>query len=80
MLQISAREDYVCPIFSDEIRIVDAVHPLLEGNVRNTIAVPNNIVRNFHKIHLQKIQIAIFISDCNVRLQFFHNNGTEYEW
>lgn len=43
--QISARDDYVCPAFTNEIRIVDAVHPLLEGNVRNTMAVPNNIVR-----------------------------------
>lgn len=45
--QISARDDYVCPTFSNEIRIVDAVHPLLEGNVRNTMAVPNNIVGIF---------------------------------
>lgn len=47
MEQISARDDYVCPAFTNEIRIVDAVHPLLEGNVRNTMAVPNNIVCKF---------------------------------
>lgn len=46
-LQISARNDYVCPTFTDEMRIVDAFHPLLEGNVRNTAVVPNNIVSDF---------------------------------
>lgn len=41
----SANENYVCPSFGDEMRIIDAVHPLLEQNIHRTVAIPNNVVR-----------------------------------
>lgn len=41
----SANENYVCPTFGDEMRIIDAVHPLLEQNIHRTVAIPNNVVR-----------------------------------
>lgn len=41
---MSSFDGYVCPEFGEEIRIVNGIHPLLERNVRNDCAVPNNIV------------------------------------
>ncbi|XP_031634258.1 mutS protein homolog 4-like [Contarinia nasturtii] len=40
----SANNNFVRPTFSDEMRIVDAIHPLLEKNIHRTIATPNNII------------------------------------
>lgn len=75
----------MCPTFTDEIRIVDAIHPLLEKNVRNAIAVPNNVVSvdNFFLLKHQFASLKGIFSlfcflDCNTRLQFLHYNGTEY--
>lgn len=41
---MSASEGFVCPIFGDEMRVVDAVHPLLDQNVHRTVPTPNNVV------------------------------------
>lgn len=41
---MSNNECFVCPTFGDEMRIVDAVHPLLEQSIHQTVPTPNNIV------------------------------------
>ncbi|XP_055320057.1 mutS protein homolog 4-like [Sitodiplosis mosellana] len=41
---VSANEGFVCPTFGDEMRVVDAVHPLLELNIHRTATTPNNII------------------------------------
>lgn len=43
-MQVSANQGFVCPTFGDEMRIVNAVHPLIEQNIHRTVPTPNNIV------------------------------------
>lgn len=87
--QISGNDGYVRPVFGDEMRIVDAIHPLLDQNIHQTVPVPNSIVNYFGiLIILGKIfdyftiitnNFNIFIgisnkiSDSNTWLQFFHH-------
>lgn len=41
---VSSFGGFVRPQFGDEMRLVDGIHPLLDRNVLNTVAVPNNVV------------------------------------
>lgn len=87
--QVSAREDFVCPIFGDEMRVVDAVHPLLDQNVHRTVPTPNNIVSkirlNWTLDDLLSILNDLVIDfiyvhvDCDSRIQFLHDYWAEYE-
>lgn len=46
LAKISKCENYCCPTFADGIRIVDAIHPLIEHNTLKKQCVPNNVVNN----------------------------------
>lgn len=41
---ISKQENYCCPTFGDEMRIIDAIHPFLEHNQSKSSCVSNNVV------------------------------------
>lgn len=43
-MKVSMTGGYVCPKFSNETRIVDGLHPLLEFNIEHKLGIPNNAV------------------------------------
>lgn len=69
---MSSFDGYVCPEFGEEIRIVNGIHPLLERNVRNDFAVPNNIV-NFiiEKNYILFMYLVYYVIQLNIFFFFF---------
>lgn len=44
LANVSMNDNYCCPTFGDDLRITDAVNPLLEHSWKKTNPVPNNII------------------------------------
>lgn len=44
LAQVSAIDGFVRPRFGDEMRVVSAIHPLIERNIERTVAIANNII------------------------------------
>lgn len=66
---VSKAEGYCCPMFGDELRIVDAVHPFLGYSQTKPVCVPNNVVRILPK---QNNNYFIVIKYLNSK--FFHRS------
>lgn len=44
---LSRRDEFCCPVFGEETKVVDAVHPFLEFGRLKTLPVPNQVVMNW---------------------------------
>lgn len=77
---MSNNDSYVCPTFGDEMRIVDAVHPLLEQNIHQTVPTPNNIVSDMFVnrnilIFIEKKTLLLFRKIATPEYNFFIITG-----